>query len=541
MSKNVSLQNISVLVPGKTLIEKANLNIIFGQKYGLVGNNGIGKSTLLKQMFDRVVPVEKHIDMFYVSQDLEFDGDKTVYEIVLEANRKRLKLTTRLQEIHSLLDLNDVDDVDDEEGNDDKLLREQEAIEEKLRSMDYMKDDSIIRKILFGLGFSNSEQNTKYSQFSGGWKMRVSLARGLYMKPTLLMLDEPTNHLDLNAVIWLTNFLAHEWKKGLIIVSHDTYFLNEVCTNIIHVCDKSLNYYKGNYDAYKRQYGQHIKELEKKWKIVENKVKEMQKKNLPKRDVQKYLQDNISLKPPKPYYVNIRFQETLPIKWPSLALKDVYFSYSHHNDHNQNNNQNDNGDDNSEYLFEDISLSLCEGDKITIVGQNGVGKSTLLNLLMGTINPTSGDIIRDQRLRIGFYNQHITDILPPTMTPVQYLQTVNRELTDIAARQVLGNSSLPGSLHLQEISTLSGGQKARVVIASLTVSQPHILLLDEPTNHLDVETIDSLTNAINEFNGAVIMVTHNVDMIQKTNSIIYELRDKELVETNFDDYSSRFF
>ena len=523
MSKNVSLQNISVLVPGKTLIENSNLNILYGQKYGLVGNNGIGKTTLLKQMSDGTLPIEKHIDMFYVSQELEFDPDKTIYQIVLDANRKRMKLTRRLEEIHRLLygsdgqeDENDEGELNDEET--DKLMTEEEEIDEKLRSMDYMKDDSIIRKILFGLGFSHEEHNMKYSQFSGGWKMRVSLARGLYMKPTLLMLDEPTNHLDLNAVIWLTNYLTVEWKKGLIIVSHDSYFLNEVCTNTIHIDNKKLNYYKGNYSSYKKQYNQHIKDLEKQWKIIENKVKDMKKKNIPRKETQKFLQDNESTRPPKPYYVNIRFQEATSIKWPSLAATDVTFGY----------------EDNP--LFDKISLSLYEGEKITIVGSNGVGKSTLIKILMGTIEPSAGEVLRDQRLRIGFYNQHVSDVLPEKLTPVEYLQTIDKTLSIENARKVLGDSSLPGAVHLQAMSTLSGGQKARVVIASLTVMNPHILLLDEPTNHLDVETIDSLIDAINEFNGAVIMITHNIDMIQKTNSVIYELSDQKLNETSFDSY-----
>jgi ATP-binding cassette, subfamily F, member 1 len=534
MSKNVSLQNISVLVPGKTLIEKSNLNLEYGQKYGLVGQNGIGKTTLLKQMDDGSLPIEKNIDMFYVSQELEFDNDKTIYQIVLDANRKRMKLTKRLDEISKLLygdsDENEGDVISDENEGDenegdlneeetDKLMIEEEELRQKLTSMDYMKDDSIIRKILFGLGFSHEQHNCKYSQFSGGWKMRVSLARGLYMKPTLLMLDEPTNHLDLNAVIWLTNYLTTDWKKGLIIVSHDSYFLNEVCTNIIHIDNKKLNYYKGNYDSYKKQYNQRIKDMEKQWKIIENKIKEMKKKNIPRKETQKFLQDNEALRPPKPYDVNIRFQQATSIKWPSLALIDVSFGYENANE-----------------LFDEISLSLYEGEKITIVGNNGVGKSTLLQMLMGTIQPRAGEVTRDQRLRIGFYNQHVSDVLPTNTTPVEYLQTIDKSLTIEKARKVLGDSSLPGSLHLQQISTLSGGQKARVVIASLTVMNPHILLLDEPTNHLDVETIDSLINAINEFNGAVLMVTHNIDMIQKTESLIYELEDQKLVETTFESY-----
>jgi len=529
MSKDISIKNITVRVPGKTLLQDTDFIVSSGVKYGLIGKNGIGKSSLLKQVADRTIPIPHHIDMFYVTQEMDFDEEMTVYEIVLSANRKRMKLMKRLDEVNELLEEADEKADAKQDINEnmyEKLTLEYDDISEQLENLDCSLDESIIRKILHGLGFSQTEQNRKFKEFSGGWKMRVSIARGLYMKPTLLLLDEPTNHLDLNAVIWLTEYLI-DWKKSLIVVSHDSHFINEICNSIIHIHDKKLNYYRGDYDGFKKIYQQNIAELTREWKIVQNRVKEMRKKNTSKKETQKFLADNAHKEPPRDYRVRISFSEPQKIRWPSLVLKDVSFGFQ------------DNTNAVTNTLFKNVNLSLYEEEKIVIVGANGVGKSTILNILKGELEPVDGEILRDSRLNIGFYNQHVSDTLPPEMTPVEYLQSVDGSIAEFEARKILGSTSLEGNLHLKRISTLSGGQKARVVISSLTAGNPHILLLDEPTNHLDAESIESFINAINEFSGAVIMITHNIDVIEKTDSIIYELVDEHLVKTDFETYTNK--
>jgi len=510
--KDISIENISVTVPGKTLIQDTNLKIGNGRKYGLIGRNGIGKSIFLKHIVERIIPIQNNIDIFYVKQELEFDKDKTIFQIVLEANRKRNKLMNKIDKLNELME-------NDSYENNDDILNEYNKTMEQLHSIDFMKDESIIRKILFGLGFEHQEQDMKFSQFSGGWKMRVSLARGLYMKPTLLLLDEPTNHLDLNAVIWLTDYLVNVWRKTLIIVSHDSYFLNEICTDIIHLENKKLTYYKGNYDVFRKVYEQHIREYENKWSKIQKRIKEMKNKKISKADINKFLKQNREYEPSKQYKVNIMFPQAINIKWPALILSDIGFSY----------NEN-------KKLFENINLSLYENDKITIVGKNGVGKSTFLQIIMGILEPNTGEMIKDTRVRIGYYNQHVSDVLPLERTPIEFLQSVNKNLSEKDARKILGSIGLKGEIHIQQIETLSGGQKSRVALSSLIVMNPDILLLDEATNHLDIESIDSLINAINKFNGAVIMITHNIDVIQKTNSLIYNLSDMKLTQIDFDNY-----
>ena len=521
--KNILFTDITISVPNKTLIANSDLKITYARKYGLVGRNGSGKSTLLKYISERKIPIDKSIDIFYVTQELDFDPNKTIFQIVSDAHRKKNKLLNKLDELTKQMENdneNDDNENDDNENDDNnmKIMEEYTKTMEKLNLIDYAKDESIIRKILFGLGFEHEQQDMKFSQFSGGWKMRVALARGLYMKPILLLLDEPTNHLDLNSVIWLTDYLVKSWKKSLIIVSHDIHFLNEICTDMIHLENNKIQYYKGNYDMFKNAYGHHKRELENEWTKIQRKVKEMQKKNAPKLEVTKFLEKNIMYAPIKPYKVNIKFPQAGDIKWPSLSLLDITFGYE------------------NKPLFENINLSLFENEKMTIVGKNGVGKSTLLEIIMGNAKPLSGEIIKDSKLRIGYYNQHLSDILPNNKTPIEFLLAKNKNLRELDTRKLLGSVGLVGKIHTQKLGTLSGGQRARVVIALICAMNPHILLLDEPTNHLDIESIESFIEAINNFNGAVIMITHNIDVIQKTNSKILKLNNKTLNEIDFDEY-----
>lgn len=498
---------VSLQIQKKPLILNSELRIIRGKKYGFIGQNGSGKSTLLKNIVSNKIKCKS--DVFYVHQEFEFDSDKSIFQIVLDANRKRMKMLNRVDELTKLLE---------SDTSNNKILDEYNDLHEKLRQNNFEKDDALARKILFGLGFTKDKQNLNFSMFSGGWKMRVALARGLYMKPSLLLLDEPTNHLDLDSVIWLTDYLANVWKKTIIVVSHNTHFINSVCTNIIHLENQKLSQYSGNYDAYKLQYQTNLQLLQKKWTHVQNEVKGMRKKGLAKEKVDLYIKNNSHLNPPKPYIVKFNFKQPSPFKNPLLSLDDISFGYD-------------------KLLFDKININLYGGEKITIVGKNGVGKSTFINTISGQLIPHNGSVNKDQRTKIAMYNQHVADVLSPNITPIDYLTSLTTtELKEFDARKILGSIGLPGDTHLNKMETLSGGQKARVVLAGLIVLNPHIMLLDEPTNHLDIESIDSLINTINDFTGIIIMITHNIDLVQKTNSTVYELDNGKLNKIDFDDY-----
>jgi len=503
MENNIQVKDLTINIGNKTLITNSELKIIQKQKYGLIGKNGQGKTVLLNYITENF---SKHMSIFLVCQELTFDKNKTIYDIVSDANFKRVKIEEKLEKLETKIE------------TDNDSFEKYNKLTLKLSNLDTNKDESKIRKILFGLGFDNELQSKPFSFFSGGWKMRVSIARGLYMHPDLLLLDEPTNHLDIDSTIWLTNYLKN-WKKTLILVSHDVYFINEICTNIIHFQNKQLYYYNGNYDCFKRTYQQNYNKMENDWNKIQRRIKEMRNKNTKKEIVDKFLLDNQHLKPPIPYKVNIEFHKGETLKISSIInLTDVNGGYE------------------NKQLFENLNLSLQIDDKIVIVGQNGIGKSSLFKLITGEIKLDSGELKINPNVQIGYYHQHLTDILPLDKTPIDFLMQSNKELNVFQSRKYLGSMGLEGEVHTRNISTLSGGQKARIVLASINSLKPHLLLLDEPTNHLDIETIEALILAINNFKGAIIMITHNIDIIEKTNMKILKLENMILTEVDFDDY-----
>ena len=490
-SKDIFVKDLDIKVPARTLIVASDLKINYGQKYGLIGKNGSGKSTLLSVISSKSIDIPKNLDVFLVSQEFNFDTNKTVYEIVAEANHKKNKLLKKLLEF---------------ENN----YEEYQNIQQKLCALDVTKDEAIIRKILSGLGFNREQQDHTFGSFSGGWKMRCVLARALWMQPHLLLLDEPTNHLDINAVIWLTDYLKN-WKKSLIIVSHDIYFINQVCTKIIHIENNKLNYYNGNYDTFVSTYKKHQVELQKQWDKILRRKKEMQNKSTKKEIVDKFMKDNAHLEPLKPYVVKIKFYEIeCNLKNPYVNLSNITFGYDYP-------------------LFADLNLTINSNDKFIIVGKNGVGKSTLLQIITEKMKFT-GSIDKNPNLKIGYYHQHLTDTLPLDKTPIEFLNLGDD------AKKYLGQLGLTKDLFTKQISLLSGGQKARVVLAQINSMNPHLLLLDEPTNHLDMESLHALINAINTFDGAIILITHNLTVIEQINGTIYHLENAKLNEVSLQQY-----
>lgn len=500
---DIILENIKVVVPNKVLLQNTSLKVVKGRKYALIGRNGVGKTTLLKQIATRILPVPKHIDIYYVEQESISSTEKTVYETVISANRKRLKLLKELEELESDL-------------SNEKSLHRYVELSEKVSNLDVYKDESIVRCILSGLGFNQEEQDSPTCRFSGGWRMRISLAEALYMRPKLLLLDEPTNHLDLEAVVWLTHYLQR-WKNTLIVITHSMDFLNEVCTDVVHLSNQKLNYYRGNYNKFLKGLELQQRTNKKEWKKVQSAIKGMRRKNATKLEIKVYLDKNSQYAPEKPYKVNLDFGEILEFDHTIVSTANITFGFG-------------------TALFRNINLEISSGDRLCIVGKNGVGKSTFLKLLYGELQPTSGYITRDSRAKVGYYHQHATDVLPLELNAVQHLQTLDKNLDIQSARKILGTIGLDSKVHLQRIDSLSGGQKSRVLFASLFVMHPNLVLLDEPTNHLDLETIEALIDSINKYTGAVILVTHDINLIESTECNLLELVGGKLVNTNFEEY-----
>lgn len=508
--RNISIENFSINTIKKPLFENAELKIAYGHKYGFVAPNGRGKTTLMNHISKKIFPISKDLDLLLVEQEVE-PSDKTVLQVVLDANQRKRKLEKEVAIIENI--------IETEDDYEDSLIDELSFLRDELISLGSEKDESKVRKILSGLGFIGEQQDRPTSEFSGGWRMRVSIAKALYMEPTLLLLDEPTNHLDLNAVIWLTDYLS-VWKKSLVVVSHNQSFLNDVCTDILHIDQLKINHYRGNYHKFLKQLQLKKKTIEKEWEKVERKLNEMIKKGESKAKRKEFLENCETKKPEYEYVVNINFGEPTDLSRPILSVQDVTFGYNP-----------------KKPILENIEFGIDLDSRITIVGPNGAGKSTFINLLVGNLEPNKGYISRNQSLRFAYYNQHFIDVLPMEKTPIEFLNPKG-EYTQQEIRSLLGSIGLESSAHVKPIGQLSGGQKSRVVLVSCQMMNPHILVLDEPTNHLDIESINGLIEAINNFNGGVVIVSHDMELITQTDCVLWVCDNKKIskFDGDYEDY-----
>jgi ATP-binding cassette subfamily F protein 1 len=507
----LTIKNFNLSVNNIKLFEEATLTITYGQRYCLIGKNGYGKTSLLKQF--KYLCNDDKIRILYVEQELILD-ERTPIQYILDSNIKLKYYQERVSILQKQFEEND--DYNEEQYN--ELTEAQTCLD----SFNPEKEQSIVNKILFGLGFTIDMLEKPSNLFSGGWQMRLSLARSLYLEPDLLLLDEPTNHLDLEAIIWLSDYLQ-SWKKIAVIISHNIGFINSVCTHILNIENKKIISYKGNYNKFKSAHTNKLIEIKKEYEKYEKKLKEQKKKGISGTKLEEFIKKNQVIRPEKNYDIKIEFLETRKYSTNVIKIENLSFSYN-----------------TEKIILDNITTGLSMDSRITLVGLNGCGKSTLIKLIKGELQPSSGEINILNGIKIGYYNQHFDQQLPFDKTPVEFLldYVPNNEnmLKQEIVRSYLGKIKLEATAHNKKISELSGGQKARVAFVKLIFEKPQILLLDEPTNHLDIETVETLIESLETFKGGILLITHEPNMIEKLSNQIWMLDNKTHKIKNIESY-----
>ncbi|RNA26016.1 ATP-binding cassette sub-family F member 3 [Brachionus plicatilis] len=522
-SFDICIENFDIAFGNRSLVTGANLTLAFGRRYCLIGRNGIGKTTLLKMISSRQLKIPAHIQILHVEQEVHGD-DTLAIDSVLECDEKRRTLLQKEKEITEKLH-------SEESKNDADLNKELEKIFQELEAIEADKAVSRAAKILCGLGFSPDEQKKATREFSGGWRMRLALARALFARPDLLLLDEPTNMLDLKAIIWLENYLQ-TWHGTLLIVSHDRSFLNEVAQEILYLHNQIIESFRGNYENFLKirnenlknqqreyeaqlEYRQHIQLFIDRFRYNANRAAQVQSKI-------KMLEKLPELKPiEKEKEVHFKFPDVEWMNGTILRLDEVDFYYS-----------------TERYIFKNVDISATMDSRICIVGENGCGKTTLLKVLIGEFEPKKGIRHTHRALRLGYFTQHHIDGLNLALNSVEVMQEKypGRHIEEY--RSELGKFGVIGDMALQPIVSLSGGQKSRVAFALLSMLRPNFLVLDEPTNHLDMETIEALGEALNKFGGGVILVSHDERLIQLICKELWLCRDGKVksIEGGYEEY-----
>mmetsp|Transcript_43754 Transcript_43754/g.51229 ORF Transcript_43754/g.51229 Transcript_43754/m.51229 type:complete len:920 (+) Transcript_43754:242-3001(+) len=539
-ARDINVSNVTLQHHEGILLDESEVILNHGNRYGLVGRNGCGKSTFMKALGARALPIPESIDIFFLKEEIEPSDTVTALEAVMSVDDERLKLEKRAEELNDLM-ANVLDEPDKfqnggNDGGEEKVVKTVEELQEeiidalnsvyeRLDDLDADTAEMRARSILSGLGFSHEMQGKVTKDFSGGWRMRVSLARALFIQPVCLLLDEPTNHLDMEAVIWLEDYLS-KWKRILLLVSHSQDFLNNVCSHMIHLNQfKRLDYYNGNYDTFIKTISDNEINQLKQWKWEQDQIKSMkeyialnQSKNSKQAESKKKVlakmeRAGLAKKPEQEKTLNFRFTDPSHLPPPVLAFHDVSFAYP-----------------GCEPLYDNVNFGVDLDSRIALVGPNGAGKTTLVKLISSELIATSGDIRPHGHLKLGRFTQHFVDVLNLEQTPLEFFQTLYPTDELIEQRSYLGRFGVSGKMQVRKMSELSDGQKSRVVLAKLGRDEPHILLLDEPTNHLDMESIDALADAVNKYTGGLVLVSHDMRLISQVANEIWICDKKKITK-----------
>nr|WP_318383325.1 ABC transporter ATP-binding protein [uncultured Enterobacter sp.] len=489
----------------RVLLDSATATINPGQKVGLVGKNGCGKSTLLALLKNELsadggsFTFPANWQLAWVNQETPALSEPAL-DYVIDGDRQYRQFEAELNAAN--------------ERNDGHAIA---TVHGKLDAIDAWTIRSRASSLLHGLGFSNEQLERPVSDFSGGWRMRLNLAQALICRSDLLLLDEPTNHLDLDAVIWLEKWLK-SYQGTLILISHDRDFLDPVVDKIIHIEQQNMFEYTGNYSAFERQRATRLAQQQATYESQQLRVAHLQSfidRFKAKASKAKQAQSRVKMLErmeliapahvDNPFHFSFRAPESLPN--PLLKMEKVSAGYQ------------------DRIILESIKLNLVPGSRIGLLGRNGAGKSTLIKLLAGEINPVSGEIGLSKGIKLGYFAQHQLEFLRADESPIQHLARLAPQELEQKLRDYLGGFGFQGDKVSEVTERFSGGEKARLVLALIVWQRPNLLLLDEPTNHLDLDMRQALTEALIEFEGALVVVSHDRHLIRSTTDDLYLVHD----------------
>jgi len=513
----IDIKDLSVQFTGENLFEDVNLKISIHEKIALVGSNGTGKSTLLKIIYglerpeSGIINRQKGIRIGYLPQDLiSFKNNTLLNEIksaLPDINYLDIRENEILEQLGSI-DLTDSDRIE--------LLEELGDIHYKKEEVDFYSADSKIEKVLVGLGFSEQDFVRNTEEFSGGWQMRIQLAKILLAENDIILLDEPTNHLDIDTLSWLEEYLQN-YKGSLIIISHDRHFINSVTNKTLEIFNRQLSFYPGNYSSFltfkierDEQLRAQKKNQEKKYKEIEKFIERFKYKASKARQVQ----SRIKMLEKTEMIGLIEDEKLIDLKFPDPPRSGVipieFNNISKFYDNLK--------------VLEKVNLQIERGDKIAIVGPNGAGKSTLVKIIGSVIQPSSGELKIGYNTLISYYEQEVADSINPEFDLLDALMEINDELSPGQLRTILGSFLFSGDDVYKKIKVLSGGEKSRVALSRLLLTKSNLIILDEPTNHLDFSSKELLKNALVNFSGTLIIVSHDIDFLTPIVNKVIEIR-----------------
>lgn len=489
----LNLDAVTVRLGGRVILDRASAAIPPGARVGLIGRNGAGKSTLVRVIAGQLDPDDGGAEMprgariGYIAQEAPH-GAATPFETVLAADTERARLMHESETEQDAQKLGD--------------------IYERLLAIDAYTAPARAASILVGLGFDAEMQGRPLDSFSGGWKMRVALAALLFSQPDLLLLDEPSNHLDLEAVMWLEGFLR-DYRATIVVVSHERDFLNNVVDHILHLQGGKLTLYPGGYDAFERQRAERMAQLaaaKANQDAQRAKLQDYVARNSARASTAKQAQSRIKLLAKMQPIAELANDPSLSFGFPNpselrpplITLDMAAVGY---------------GD---VPILKRLNLRLDPDDRIALLGRNGNGKTTLARLLAAQLAPMDGEMSATAKMKVGYFTQYQVEELDTDDTPLEHMTRTMRDSTPAAVRAQLGRFGFSGDKATTRVGKLSGGERARLALALITRDAPHLLILDEPTNHLDVDAREALVQALNDYSGAVVLVSHDRHMLELT-------------------------